>query len=69
MTKDTEAYRKAFAKGRRAEIPLVAMHLSFTRAQETPTVDQVVRPKMLSLQSGKPVKAKSWAPGAKPAGQ
>jgi hypothetical protein len=69
LTKDTEAYRKAFAKGRRAEIPLVAMHLSFTRAQETPTVDQVVRPKMLSLQSGKAVKAKSWTPGANPAGQ
>ncbi len=69
LTKDTEAYRKAFAKGPRAEIPLVAMRLSFTRAQETPTVDRVVQPKMLRSQSGGPVKVKSWVPGAKPAGR
>ena len=43
------------------------MRLSFTRAQETPTVDQVVRPKMMRSQSGKPVNVKSWTPGAKPA--
>ena len=65
MAKETMAYKQAHNRGKRAEIPLDAMRLSFTRAQETPALDQVVRPKVLRSQTGKPVAVKSWIPGMK----
>ena len=36
LTKKTPAYRQAFQRGRRSEIQLQAMRLSFTRAESTP---------------------------------
>ncbi|MBI1986433.1 MAG: hypothetical protein HYS64_07120 [Rhodospirillales bacterium] len=64
---ETTAYKQAFKRGHKAEITLDAMHLSFARAEQTPGVQQVVKPKMLRTQSGKPVTVKAWVPGTKPA--
>ena len=65
MVKKTTAYKQAFKIGNRAEISLDAMHLSFARAEQTPGVAQVVKPKMLRTQSGKAVTVKAWVPGTK----
>ena len=67
MVKDSEAYQRALKKGRRTEITLDAMRLSFTRAKDTPAIDQIMRPKMLRSQTGKAVTVKSWTPNLKPA--
>ena len=66
MTKRTMAYRQAFKRGNRAEIYLDTMRLSFIRADESPQVDRVVKPKLMVTQSGKAVTVKSWVPGGKP---
>ena len=68
MAKETEAYRKALKRGSRSNISLDAMRLSFVRGEEAPDLKQVVRPKMMRTQTGKPVAVKSWTPGTKPAG-
>jgi len=65
MTKATSAYKQAMAKGHRAEIYWDDMRLSFVRAEQTPGVDQVVKPKILRTQTGRPVEVKSWTPGRK----
>lgn len=62
MTKKTLAYEQAYKRGRRAEITLEAMRRSFTRAEQTPGVGQVIKPKVMRTQSGRPVTVKSWAP-------
>lgn len=63
LCNETTAYRKARKRGHRAEITVDSMRLSFARAETTPGVDRVVKPKMLVTQSGKPVQVKSWSPG------
>lgn len=65
MVKETTAYKQAIKRGHKAEIPLDAIHLSFARAEQTPGVQQVVKPKMLRTQSGKAVAVKAWVPGIK----
>lgn len=65
MTRETTAYKQALKRGNRAEISLDAMRLSFARAEKTPGVAQVIKPKVLRTQSGKPVTVKAWVPGAK----
>ena len=65
ITKGTSAYKQARAKGARTEITLDAMRLSFVRAENTPGVQQVVKPKVFVTQTGKPVQVKAWNPGAK----
>ncbi|NQU62128.1 MAG: hypothetical protein HQ512_13440 [Rhodospirillales bacterium] len=67
MVKETTAYKQAFKRGNRAEISLEDMRLSFARAEKTPGVGQVVKPKVLMTQSGRPVTVKAWVPGTKPA--
>jgi len=67
MTKETSAYKHAYKRGNRAEIPLDDMLLSFARAEKTPGVAQVIKPKILRTQSGKAVTVKAWVPGAKSA--
>ena len=64
MTKDTSAYKQAYKQGNRAKISLDAMRLSFARAEKTPGVAQVIKPKIFRTQSGKPVTVKAWNPGA-----
>jgi uncharacterized phage-associated protein len=66
MAKKTLAYQQAYKKGPRTEIPIEEMRLSFSRAEEAPSIDQVVKPKVMVTQSGKPVTVKSWVPGTKP---
>ena len=41
------------------------MRLAFVRAENTPGVQQVVKPKVFVTQTGKPVQVKAWDPGAK----
>lgn len=65
VMKDTEAYQRAFKRGRRAEISIDDMRLAFKRAKDTPGVGQVLKPKMYRTQSGKAVTVKSWLPGSK----
>ncbi len=67
MAKETSAYKKARGRGHRAAIPLDEMQLSFMRAEQTPGVSQVVKPKLYRTQSGKNVTVQRWTPGAKPA--
>lgn len=67
MTKETVAYRQAHKKGRRVEITFEAMRLSFTRGAEVPALEQVVKPKVMRTQSGRPVAVKAWDPLAKSA--
>ncbi|MFQ5765827.1 MAG: type II toxin-antitoxin system antitoxin SocA domain-containing protein, partial [Rhodospirillales bacterium] len=45
MVKETTAYKQAYKRSPRAEITLEAMQLSFARAEQTPGVTQVVKPK------------------------
>ncbi|MDD9875956.1 MAG: hypothetical protein OXR84_00785, partial [Magnetovibrio sp.] len=66
MVRDTSAYKQARSRAHRAEIPLDAMQLSFIRAEKTPGVGQVVKPKVYRTQSGKNVTVQKWVPGAKP---
>ena len=66
LAKESEAYQRALKKGRRTEITIDAMRLSFGQAKDTPSVEQIVRPKMLRSQTGKTVTVKSWTPSLKP---
>jgi uncharacterized phage-associated protein len=63
MTKKTLAYRQAYKRGKREEIPLQAMRLSFTRNDGAPPPEKVVGPKVMRSQDGKPVTVKAWTPG------
>ena len=67
LTRECEAYRRAYGKGRRTEITLEAMHLSFARARETPGLDQVIKPQVMRTQTGRPVAVKAWTPKRRPA--
>jgi len=64
MTTETLAYKQARKRGKRDEIRIEAMRLSFARAEATPGVEQVVKPKVMRTQTGKTVAVKSWTPGA-----
>jgi hypothetical protein len=62
MTKQTMAYKQARREGLRSEITLQTMIHSFVRAQDTPSVDQVVKPKIMRSQTGKAVAVQAWNP-------
>jgi uncharacterized phage-associated protein len=62
LCNETLAFKKALKAGKRTEISLDAMMHSFARADGTPAVDQVVKPKILRTQDGKPVKVATWKP-------
>ena len=67
-------YRDAVDKGPRSEIPLASMIKFYGRKNaatepvrgsttiEAPPVEQVLRPKLMVSQSGKPVSVKKWTP-------
>ena len=59
---ESMAFKQALKRGVRTEIPLKAMLLSFARAENTPAVTQIVKPKVMRSQSGRPVTVKSWIP-------
>jgi len=56
------AYMNALKRGRRAEISLKEMRKTFIESTETPTVDSVVKPKLLRSHTGRAVEVKAWAP-------
>jgi len=66
MTKETTAYKQAYKRGHRAEIPLDMMNMSFMRGETAPQVQQVLKPKVMRTQHGKQVIVKAWNPGDKP---
>ena len=68
ITKETSAYRQAYKKASGTEITMEATRLSFSRAEEAPTLSQVIKPNIMRSPSGKPVTVKAWVPGAKGAG-
>jgi len=63
ITKKTPAFQKAIQKGPKTEIPLRDMVLSFKKSKEAPSVDKVMKPRMLKSHKGRPVQVSSWAPG------
>jgi len=65
MTKETSAYKQAIERGHRAEIYWDEMRLSFARAEKTPGVGQVIKPKIMRTQTGRPVQVQAWVPGKK----
>ncbi len=68
MAKETMAFKQALKRGGRAEIGFESMLLSFARAEETPAVNQVIRPKMVLTHTGKSVAVRAWVPTAAPKG-
>jgi hypothetical protein len=62
ITNETSAYKNARKRGDRAEIPLVEMKSSFKKPEEAPSVDLLVKPKLMRTQSGRAVHVQSWAP-------
>lgn len=65
LTNESIAYRQARSIGDRAEITIAAMRQSFTRDPKAPGAAQVVKPKIMRTQEGKPVVVKAWVPGSK----
>lgn len=59
-------YRQALQKGLRAEITLEAMRQFYggttVGSSDTPTVQQVMRPRLMRSQSGQPVAVTKWMP-------
>ena len=62
ITNETSAYKNARKRGDRAEIPLIEMKISFKKSEDVPSVEQLVKPKMMRTQSGRAVHVQSWAP-------
>ena len=68
ITNETAAYRQALKRGLRAEIGHASMRRSFAGAQDAPALDQVLKPKVLRSQTGRPVAVRAWVPGNRPGG-
>ena len=68
ITNETAAYRQALRRGLRAEIGHDSMRRSFAGAQDAPALDQVLKPKVLRSQTGRPVAVRAWMPGNRPRG-
>ncbi len=62
ITNETTAYKTAKERGNRAEIKLSEMKKAFKKAEKSPGVDQVVKPKIMRTQSGRAVHVQSWTP-------
>ena len=62
ITNETLAYKNARERGDRAEIPLIEMKFSFKNPGQVPSVDQLVKPKMMRTQSGRAVEVQTWTP-------
>ncbi len=69
ITKKTPAYQRAIKKGKLTEIPFEEMVRSFAKSKEAPSVDKVLKPRVLRSQDGRPVKVSSWAPGLRKVAQ
>ena len=62
LCKKSPPYVTAAQRGRRAEIHIEEMIEAFTRAANSPAVDQVVKPTIKRSHKGRVVQVKSWAP-------
>lgn len=62
LCRKSPAYLTALKRGKRAEINLKEMVVSFSKAQNAPAVDQVVKPKVMRSHKGRAVEVKSWTP-------
>ena len=60
--RQTPCYLTALDRGRRAEIHLNEMITSFSKSQNAPPVDQVVKPKIMRSHKGRAVEVKGWVP-------
>ena len=56
------AYRLALTRGDRAEIPVEDIRKSFIASDETPAMDQVIKPKLVRSHKGRAVQVSSWKP-------
>jgi len=65
LTKDNPAYLQAFSKGEGTEITLGAMVAAYASDGAAPGSGQVVKPKVLMSQTGRPVAVKAWVPPVK----
>jgi uncharacterized phage-associated protein len=65
LVKETPAYRNAFRRTPGAEISLEAMRNSVVRGDKVPTPNQIVRPKVMRTQDGRPVVVKAWTPAGR----
>ena len=65
ITKENPAYLHAFEKGEGTEISLSAMISSFSADRQAPSANQVVKPKVMMSQTGRPVAVKAWTPPVK----
>ncbi|WP_417782473.1 Panacea domain-containing protein [Terasakiella pusilla] len=60
ICKKTPAFQQALSKGRRTEISHKLMIQSFTKSKDAPSIDKVLKPRILRSQDGRPVQVKSW---------
>lgn len=69
LVKGHAPYVEAWRRGRRAEISLEAMRRFYSPQSPTdgaPPVSQVLRPRLMRSQTGKPVAVRKWMPPVKP---
>jgi len=64
ITKRTPAYIEAYRRGPGTAIPLDAIRDSFLRSETAPPLAEVIKPRIMRTQSGRPVQVRSWSPGA-----
>ena len=62
ITNETAAYKKAVGRGNRAEIPLSEMKKSFKQTNKSPSVENIVKPKIMRTQTGRAVQVQPWSP-------
>jgi uncharacterized phage-associated protein len=64
LATETLAYKRALRRGAKAEITIEEMCLAFAKTKDVPNLDQVMKPRVLRMQSGETVAVKSWKPKA-----
>ncbi|GAB6053878.1 hypothetical protein JCM17960_26980 [Magnetospira thiophila] len=64
ICRDTNAYLEARKKGPRGIISLATMRQDFGASPTKPSVQKVMRPRVMRDQTGKPVSVNAWLPGA-----
>jgi len=69
ITMKTTAYQKAIMKGNRTEIPFDSLVTSLQKPKEAPTIDKVIKPRVLKSQDGRPVEVKPWGMGLRKVAQ
>ncbi|CCQ73541.1 Panacea domain-containing protein [Magnetospira sp. QH-2] len=66
ICRDTKGYLQAREKGARGIISLAAMREDFGTSVTKPSVQKVMRSRVMRDQTGKPVAVNAWLPGALP---